>query len=65
MNDEQYNELKKILNTIWNNQAALGQKIDALQSDVTTIINNQHITGKDQDKLIETVNKIKEKISKL
>lgn len=62
MNEEQYNEMKKYLSSVLANQTALAKKIDTLQSDVSTIINNQLITGRDQDKLIKMINEIKAKI---
>lgn len=65
MTDEQYAVITKNLKATIDNQIKLANKIDALQSDVSTIINNQLITGKDQDKLIKDVAEIKKAITKL
>lgn len=64
MENWQYENIMNTLQIIAQNQVTLSGKIDALQGDVTTIINNQLITGRDQDKLIKSVNEIKDKIKK-
>lgn len=63
MTEDQIKSINKDLAMILNNQVILGNKLNRLQSDLNTVIQNQRIMASDQDELIEEVRRIKKRLN--